>query len=270
MLGTVGLGVIATGYVWQIEPFWLEFVTKKMPIRNLPDALVGKTLMQISDIHIGNRFDYQYIIDSLVRAKEYEPDMVVYTGDYVTYESEEQLSQLKEVLPYFVKGKIGTSAILGNHDYGLNWSQPQVANTISSLLRDKGINVLRNEKVDFGGLQVVGLDDYWGANFDPLPALRDLDHSKANLVLCHNPDVCDLNVWQGYDGWVLAGHTHGGQCRPPFLPPPMLPVKNKSYDQGEISLDDGRTLYINRAIGHLYQVRCNVRPEITLFTLERA
>ena len=28
-----------------------------------------------------------------------------------------------------------------------------------------------------------------------------------------------------------------------------------------------RYSYINRGLGHLLQVRCNVRPEITVFTL---
>jgi predicted MPP superfamily phosphohydrolase len=92
---------------------------------------------------------------------------------------------------------------------------------------------------------------------------------NANLVLCHNPDVCDLDVWNNYRGWILAGHTHGGQVKPPFLKPPILPVKNKRYDAGEIDLNDGRTLYINRALGNLYQVRFNVRPEITVFKLAK-
>ena len=35
--------------------------------------------------------------------------------------------------------------------------------------------------------------------------------------------------WGDYQGWVLAGHTHGGQCKAPFLPPPLLPVKNARY-----------------------------------------
>ena len=56
--GVLGAGLVSGLYTWQIEPFWLEFVKKKMPIRNLPNHLVGKTLMQISDIHVGNRFDY--------------------------------------------------------------------------------------------------------------------------------------------------------------------------------------------------------------------
>ena len=63
---------------------------------------------------------------------------------------------------------------------------------------------------------------------------------------------------------------HGGQVKPPFLKPPILPVKNKRYSSGKIDLDNGRTLYINRALGCLWQVRFNVRPEITIFILEKA
>jgi predicted MPP superfamily phosphohydrolase len=50
---------------------------------------------------------------------------------------------------------------------------------------------------------------------------------------------------------------------------PILPVANKKYISGEIDLKDGRMLYINRAIGHSYQVRFMVRPEITVFKLVR-
>jgi len=57
-----------------------------MSIKHLPNHLIGKTLMQISDIHVGYRFDYQYIIDSFVEAQNLAPDYVVYTGDYVNYE----------------------------------------------------------------------------------------------------------------------------------------------------------------------------------------
>ena len=59
-----GLGLVTGLYSWQIEPFWMQFVYVKMPLKNLPNSLVGKTVMQISDVHIGNSFDYQYIIDS--------------------------------------------------------------------------------------------------------------------------------------------------------------------------------------------------------------
>ncbi|CAL2093969.1 metallophosphoesterase [Tenacibaculum sp. 190524A02b] len=268
--GGVGLGVLSGLYTWQVEPFWLEFVTKKMPIKNLPQALEGKTLMQISDVHVGNRFDYQYIIDSFKKAQELKPDFVVYTGDYVSYETEEQLKQLKEVLKYTVKGELGTLGVLGNHDYGKNWAEHHVANAITDMLESSGVSMLRNTQKEIEGLNFIGFDDYWGVNFNPVKAMQDYSASKATIALCHNPDVCDLNVWGNFKSWILSGHTHGGQCKPPFLPPPMLPVKNKKYSAGEIDLLDGRTLYINRALGHLWQVRFNVRPEITVFELTKS
>jgi predicted MPP superfamily phosphohydrolase len=75
---------------------------------------------------------------------------------------------------------------------------------------------------------------------------------------------------QDFRGWVLAGHTHGGQCKPPFLPPPLLPVKNRRYVAGEYDIGPGRWMYINRGLGYLRRVRFNARPEITLFTLMQA
>ena len=98
--------------------------------------------------------------------------------------------------------------------------------------------------------------------------MDNINIDVANIALSHNPDTVDHSIWNNYNSWILSGHTHGGQCKPPFLNPPMLPVKNTRYSAGEIDLEDGRTLYINRALGHLWQVRFNVRPEITLFTLE--
>lgn len=268
--GTTSLGFLTGLYAWQIEPFWLEFVKKKMPVSNLSKNLIGKTIMQISDIHVGNRFDYNYIIESFKKAQEFEPDFVVYTGDYVSYEDKSQFKQLEKVLKHTVKGKIATVGILGNHDYGKNWSDQKIADQISTQLEESGITLLKNNQKDFEGLNIIGFDDYWALNFAPETVMTQYDKSKANLLLCHNPDVCDLDVWNGYQGWILSGHTHGGQCKPPFLEAPMLPVKNKKYSQGKIDLEDGRILYINRAVGHLWQVRFNVRPEITIFELEQA
>ena len=267
--GLTGIGLLSGLYAWQFEPFWLEFVKVKMPIKNLPNDLVGKTLMQISDIHIGNRFDYRFIINSFNKAKEFSPDYVVYTGDYVsTYKDEVQYDKLDKTLTNLVKGKIATIGILGNHDYGRNWSQSKVADKISAMLTTSGIRLLRNESAECNGLNFIGFDDYCVLNYNPQKAIGCFDINKANIVLCHNPDVCDLNIWGEYNSWILSGHTHGGQVKPPFLPPPMLPVKNTNYSAGQIELSNNRTLYINRALGHLWQVRFNVRPEITIFKLE--
>ncbi len=172
IVGGLTLGLASGVYSWKIEPFWLEFVKIKMPIANLPDELVGKTLMQISDLHIGNRFDYQYIIDSLVKAQKFNPDFVVYTGDYVSYEDDKQFKQLDEVLKYFVKGKFGTVGILGNHDYGRNWAVQKIANTITEQLEQEGIQILSNDQLQLNGLNFIGFDDYWSPNFAPQNVMK--------------------------------------------------------------------------------------------------
>ncbi len=257
-------------YSWQVEPFWVDFVQKKMPIKNLPESLIGKIVMQISDLHVGNRFDWHFLIDSFKEAKAFQPDIVVYTGDFVNWESEQQLDQLSEVMAQSVKGKLATLGILGNHDYGKNWMEVDVSHKICQVLEDNGIQMLNNAKTIIDGLHVYGFEDLWSPNFNPSEALKNYDSTQANLVLCHNPDACDLDVWNGYQGWILSGHTHGGQVSVPVFGPPIIPVKNKKYTSGEIDLMDGRLLYINRAIGHSFQVRFLVRPEITVFTLARA
>ncbi len=267
--GLLTAGMFSGLYAWQIEPFWLEFVSKKMSLKNLPKHNIGKTIMQISDIHVGNKFDFSFIIDSFKKAQKFNPDFVVYTGDYITYENKLQFDQLELVAKNLVKGKYATLGVLGNHDYGFNWSNQKVANRVTGILENAGVQILSNQSINIEGLHFIGLDDYWGLNFNPMPILKSVNNEKSNIVLCHNPDVCDLPIWEHYEGWILSGHTHGGQCKPPFLNPPMLPVKNKKYSQGEIDLATGRTLYINRALGHLRQIRFNVRPEITVFELEQ-
>ncbi|WBV55798.1 metallophosphoesterase [Chryseobacterium daecheongense] len=257
-------------YSWQVEPFWVEFVERKLPIRNLPVNLEGKILMQISDLHVGNRFDWNFLIESFHKAKKFNPDFVVYTGDFVNHGTLEEQNDLKIVMEEAVYGNHGTFGILGNHDYGPGWKDIELSRSICRILNSYGIEMLNNEQNNRYGINFIGFEDLCSPNFDPLKVMKDLDQSKANLVLCHNPDVCDKDVWNGYQGWILSGHTHGGQCRIPGVITPVLPVKNKKYVSGEIDLQDGRMLYINRAIGHSYQVRFMVRPEITVFTLTKA
>ncbi len=263
-------GMVAGFYTWQIEPYWVEYVNLPLPIKYLPTDLEGQLLVHLSDIHVGNRFDWSYMIQAFQMIRDLKPAIVVYTGDYVSYEGPEQVTQLRDVIQNAPLGSLGSLAVLGNHDYGRAWSEPEVADDISSVLTDAGIRVLRNQIANVEGLNIAGLDDLWGPNFEPKPIIAELLSDNANLVLSHNPDTADEAIWHDYQGWILSGHTHGGQVKPPFLEPPILPVRNRRYTSGIFDLSDGRMLYINRALGNLWPVRLNMRPEVTLFTMTRA
>lgn len=264
---TAALTVGVLGYTWRIEPHWIEVVERPLPIRHLPTALVGKRLVQISDIHCGSIVDPLYLCKALQRLEELSPEGIVITGDLMTYDGPNRMASTARLLRHLPQTPFGTAIILGNHDYGHYWRSIAVADELTNRLQDDGHVVLRNEATNFGDIHIVGVDDLWSTRFDPVPALQSLPADQPSLVLCHNPDAADRDVWCGYRGWILCGHTHGGQCRPPFLTPPVLPVINKRYIAGEIELSDGRRMYINRGLGYLHRVRFNARPEITVHQL---
>jgi predicted MPP superfamily phosphohydrolase len=290
--GTAAAGAAGAGlYAWQVEPHWVEVVRRRMPLAGLPSELVGRTLLQLSDLHVGPRVDSGYLIRALRAAGELTPDFVALTGDFISYRSADEYQELARVLRALPGGRLGTVAALGNHDYGPAWRRLDVANEVEAVVADAGATVLRNATTVIAGLQFAGLADYWSPDFGTPRSIKDLltapprdpgsnemapaaatiaalDRTRPTVVLCHNPDALDEPLWGDMKGWVLAGHTHGGQCKPPFLPPPVLPVRNERYTAGVFEVGSGRTLYINRGLGHLIQVRFNARPEITLFTLD--
>lgn len=83
-LGVYGGGAAALGYTALVEPFWLELVERKLPVPNLPGRLEGKTLVQMSDLHASSRVSTSYLVESLQRVATLKPDIVVYTGDFIS------------------------------------------------------------------------------------------------------------------------------------------------------------------------------------------
>jgi hypothetical protein len=261
----VGLGL----YAWEIEPHWLEIVRRPLPVAGLPEGLRGKTLVHLSDIHVGPRVADGYVKHTFERVRALRPDLVVFTGDYITYR-EGVFAQAAGVYARLPLGRLATFGSLGNHDYGPGWSHPEIADRLAVFLAERGVRVLRNEVAEVEGLQVAGLDDTWAHRLDVARTMGELEPGRPAIALSHNPDSADLDGWDGYEGWILAGHTHGGQVKLPFLPPPLLPVRNRRYVAGEVAIAGNRRLYISRGVGHLSHVRFGVRPEVTLFELRLA
>jgi predicted MPP superfamily phosphohydrolase len=264
--GAVAAGFGALGYATSIEPEWLELVEVPLALPDLPDDWQGKTVLHLSDLHAGDRVSSSYLLRVFARARDLKPDLVVYTGDFIDIDPS-RLEEITGILAELPLGGIGTFGVLGNHDYGAGWSQYDLASELRAILAARGIRILGNTSADLSGLVIAGCDDLWARRCRTEEALRAHRDGAALLALAHNPDIADQSAWQGKRGVILSGHTHGGQCRAPFLPPFVLPVKNKRYAAGFYDLEPGRAVYINRGIGHLTKVRFNVRPEMTLFTL---
>ena len=264
--GSLVAGLGALGYATTIEPEWLEVVEHPLSLPHLPDFWKGKTVLHLSDLHVGDRVSSSYLLRVFARARELNPDLVVYTGDLIDV-APSRLENFHPVFEQLPLGSIATFGVLGNHDYGAGWANRDLADQLRSILTARSIRILDNTSADLSGLVIAGCDDLWAKRCQTGEALRAHKDGAALLALAHNPDIADQAAWRGKRGAILSGHTHGGQCRAPFLDPFILPVKNKRYSAGFYDLEPGRTLYINRGIGHLTKVRFNVRPEMTLFTL---
>ena len=266
-----GLGVYAFG----VEPRWISVERHDLPIAGLPDKLDGATAVQLSDTHVGSRVNDSYLLAQFDFVQSLNPEFVFFTGDYLDNGTKWHLDKGLKLLDPFPRGSIGNACVLRNHDFGKNEEhrEANLSNTaeLARQFNAAGLNLLREESVDLGGLKVAGLKDFWLGGFD-WDAAKELIAdvaSEPSIVLNHNPDAVDLEIWDGYESWVLCGHTHGGQCRFPFIGAPVCPVENRDYLAGFYDIPGGHKMYINRGMGHTMRVRFMARPEITVFTLKK-
>jgi hypothetical protein len=268
-------------------PLSVERLT--MPIAGLPDHLTGCRLVQLSDLHYdGLRLSDRMLLQAIARSNALAPDLVVLTGDLVT-DDPTPIHQLTAYLAQ-LKSRLGTYAVLGNHDIYYPHSRDEV---IDALTR-AGIHVLWNQVAyPFGqGLALVGLADYWSREFEPGPVMAQVDESVPRLVLSHNPDTAAyLAAWRV--DLQLSGHTHGGQIVLPGLGPfpswylkvrrfvprsirPWMPymkedcykvLKHWEWAQG-LHQVGANWLYVNRGLGTFPPGRLLCPPELTVITLQ--
>ena len=76
---TLGVGAVSVAgiglYASEIELHWVEIVRRDMPISGIPTALEGKTLVQISEVHIGDRVDNAFLIGWSKRVAQGDPTL---------------------------------------------------------------------------------------------------------------------------------------------------------------------------------------------------
>ena len=263
-------GGIATVYPVEFSRHNLQVEKHNILLPRLPDEFRGMKIVQISDMHF-EEFDESYFLEHVVNmGNRLKPDMVLYTGDFVSYGPLPIAYGRSRVEPC-VKILANTQcplrfASLGNHDYRVG---PKY---IRDVLDSHGIRTLVNDALPLerGGkrLWLVGLGSASASQSFPdraIPkqALRD---RESILLMSHEPDVLPEIASYGVD-LMLSGHTHGGQIRFPMVPPLFLPVYGQIYVEGLFRLANTQ-LYVNRGIGAVgIPVRLNCRPEITQFTL---
>ena len=270
-LGTLGFCTRSAVDVEGLAPQWLEVVEIDLNLAKPHHRLHGTRIAHVSDIHLSRTVGKEYISRCIDRINQLEADIVVLTGDYITYDIRGNFRKQVASLLARIKSRFGTYACLGNHDYGLKAMPARRRNymLIKFLrsLKAKGITVLRNEStvLDIHGepLRLVGLGDLRVADFHPKKAFAQASNGDVTIALVHNPKAVEYLEQFDVDV-VFSGHTHGRTSR--FPPEHILNTKSRRFHAGMYDIN-GTRLYVSRGIGRIGRMRFNARPEITVLTL---
>jgi len=206
--------------------------------------------VHFSDFH--HKGNSTYAAEVVRTINDLAPDFVCFTGDLV-----EQRHFSDEALGFIQQIKAPVYGCPGNHEYSSGVSfrdyEKAFAATGGAWLADRSL-VLERHDLEIVGMGIVGLKI--------VPPLR----ADRRLLLVHYPLMADRLGDRRFD-LILAGHSHGGQVRLPFLGSLIVPQGVGRYDLGYYETAGG-PLYVNPGIGtYRLPFRFNCRPEITLITI---
>jgi len=267
-IGMAGIALACT-YGYTIGQRRLRITRLALPLRNLPPALDGFRIVQISDIHLGENLSAPQLRGFVQRVNALRPDLICITGDIV----DSPHADIDALLPQLsgLRGAHGVMAILGNHDHYAG------AERVERKLRElTDFTVLRDAHtiltVDGERLHIVGLDDRGRDWARGVPAVAYLDQvlptlpsAEPVLLLCHRPDIFPQAIAAGV-ALTLSGHTHGGQLGVPWLNGRVRNLAEfiTQFDRGLFERDDCY-LYVNCGLGVTGQrIRLCTPREITL------
>ena len=243
---------LLVGYAFKVEPFRL--VTEELELES-PFVPAGTKVAVISDVHLKEGFGTKYLRTAVNKVNGQKPDAVLFLGDlfdnYETWDDDDN-----EVITALANIKADIKlCVYGNHDYGgkAQWAYKDV-------MEKAGFTILRNEDVMTElGIRFYGADDYI---FGEKSERFSFDGNSFDFALAHVPASVE-NV-ENYDIFI-AGHSHGGQVKIPFVEPFWVPNGTLNYYGGEYEQEDGSLIYINRGIGtSVLTVRFGAVPEITI------
>jgi predicted MPP superfamily phosphohydrolase len=187
-----------------------------IPVTDLPQALHGFSIAQISDVHVGPTIKRGFVEQVVARVNGLKADLIAVTGDLVDG-SVQQLSAHTAPLAGLA-ARHGAYFVTGNHEY---YSGERAW---TAEIRRLGLQVLKNEHVvlrhNGASLVLAGVTDLSAHHFDaaehsdPAAAMRGAPaDAGARILLAHQPNSATAAASAGFD-LQISGHTHGGQFWP--------------------------------------------------------
>jgi predicted MPP superfamily phosphohydrolase len=230
----------------------------RIPLAKLPRTMDGTRIALVSDIHLGplrGRGHTQRIVSMI---NDLDADLVAVVGDLVDGTVDElgaAAAPLRDL-----RSRRGSFFVTGNHEYFSGY-EPWL-DELTAL----GVRPLRNERLEIDGLDLAGVNDVTGEEYDDGPdfarTLDGRDPSRPVVLLAHQPVQVRDAAKHGVD-LQLSGHTHGGQ----MVPFHLLVALEQPVVTGLATID-GTQVYVTNGAGFWGPpVRVGAPPQVTLVEL---
>jgi predicted MPP superfamily phosphohydrolase len=266
-VGVVALTAGVAGYAGS-RRLRLTHIVAEWP--DLPPALDGLRVAQISDTHVGPQTSRRFLARVVRLVSEARPDLIAVTGDLVD-------DYAGDVAHYAaalgaLHAPLGVFVCPGNHDVYANW--PAVRTRLAALPLTVLVNEARTVTHRGAPLVVVGTGDPAGGRGgsaggapDVPAALDGVDGDAVVLALAHNPALWPQLFARGVM-LTLSGHTHWGQLAIPSrgwsLASPFNTYAMGAYREGRA------LLYVHPGTNYWgIPFRLGARPEVAVVELRR-
>jgi len=254
--GLTAAGVAGSGIRSALGPPQLDRVT--IPLAKLPRTMDGMRIALVSDIHLGplrGRGHTERIVNMI---NDMDADIVAVVGDMVDG-SVEELGAAAAPLER-LRSRRGAYFVTGNHEYFSGYRE-----WVDEVAR-LGLRPLRNERLEIEGLDLAGVNDIAGEEYQDGPDFAKTfdgrDGGRPVVLLAHQPVQAHNAAKYGVD-LQLSGHTHGGQ-----MIPWNLLVRLEQPVVSGLGTVDGTKVYVTNGAGFWGPpVRVGAPPQVTLVEL---
>jgi hypothetical protein len=243
--------------------FHVDVDEEEVELERLPAELAGISILHLSDFHFSGRVEPDYFHEVVRLANDLQPDLLAITGDICDF-----TAGIDWVTDIFagLAAPLGKFFVLGNHD-----------------LRTRNVPRLRAAMVAVGfadvasapmalelrgcPVLVAGNERPWTRS--PEPFAQQAAPAAAGplrILLSHSPDQFDWARERQFD-LMLAGHTHGGQIRLPWIGPVVCPSLHGIRFAGGTFFAPPTLMHVSRGISSLLPLRLSCPCEITKLVL---
>lgn len=224
----------------------------------------GLKIVHFSDLHYGTTIYLKELKNIVKEINLLKPQIVFFTGDLIDNYANISKDEITKIIIEFNKidPEVASYMVRGNHDYSDEYTE---------ILKNIDMKLLDNKSELFyynsdNPLLIIGLSDYLVGNQDINLAFENYNEEYYTILLMHEPDsVNNLDDYQA--DLILAGHSHNGQVRLPFIGSILKVNGARSYYDSEYIIDDSQ-MYISGGLGtSKYPFRLFNHPSFNFYRL---